>query len=58
MTPAGIEPTTFRFVAQHLNCATAVPLEERSCTKNDQYRRLQLQFCVLLMMGVVDTRNT
>ena len=23
----------------------------------DQYRRLQLQFCVLLMMGVVDTRN-
>jgi len=27
MTPAGIEPATFRFVAQHLNhCATAVPL--------------------------------
>jgi len=26
MTPAGIEPTAFRFVAQHLNhCATAVP---------------------------------
>ena len=26
MTPAGIETTTFRFVAQHLNhCATAVP---------------------------------
>jgi len=26
MTPAGIEPGTFRFVAQHLNhCATAVP---------------------------------
>jgi len=26
LTPAGIEPTTFRFVAQHLNhCATAVP---------------------------------
>ena len=25
-TPAGIEPATFRFVAQHLNhCATAVP---------------------------------
>jgi len=27
MTPAGIEPATFRFVAQHLNhCATAVPI--------------------------------
>ena len=26
MTPAGIEPATFRFVAQHLNhCSTAVP---------------------------------
>ena len=25
MTPAGIEPATFRFVAQHLNhCATAL----------------------------------
>ena len=29
MTPAGIEPATFRFVAQHLNhCATAVPHKE------------------------------
>jgi len=27
LTPAGIEPETFRFVAQHLNhCTTAVPL--------------------------------
>jgi len=26
MTPAGIEPATFRFVVQHLNhCATAAP---------------------------------
>ena len=26
MTPSGIEPATFGFVAQHLNyCATAVP---------------------------------
>jgi len=26
LAPAGIEPATFRFVAQHLNhCATAVP---------------------------------
>jgi len=28
MTPPGIEPATFRFVAQHLNhCATAVPYD-------------------------------
>jgi hypothetical protein len=26
-TPAGIEPATYRFVAQHLNhCATTIPL--------------------------------
>ena len=33
LTPAGIEPATFRFVAQHLNhCATAVPtLHEDLC---------------------------
>jgi len=30
MTPAGIEPATFRFETQHLNhCATAVPLTVR-----------------------------
>jgi len=30
MTPSGIEPATFRFVAQHLiDCATAVPLRPR-----------------------------
>jgi len=29
MTPAGIEPATFRFVTQHLNhCTTAVPSTE------------------------------
>ena len=28
MTPAGIEPATFRFLAQHLNhCATVVPFQ-------------------------------
>ena len=32
LTPAGIEPATFRFVAQHLkHCATAVP---NDCTAN------------------------
>ena len=31
MTPAGIEPATFRFVAQHLNhCATVVPYVQGS----------------------------
>jgi hypothetical protein len=34
MTPSGIEPETFRFVAQHLNhCATAVPI----CHRSDGY---------------------
>ena len=35
-TPAGIEPATFRFVAQHLNhCATAVPKLEEVATENN-----------------------
>ena len=30
LTPAGIEPATFRFVTQHLNhCDTAVPTEKK-----------------------------
>jgi len=34
VTPAGIEPATFRFVAQHLNhCATVVPGRCCSCCK-------------------------
>ena len=40
LTPAGIEPATYRFVAQHLNhCATAVP----------HIRRTVLQLCVVLV---------
>ena len=36
MTPAGIEPTTFRFVAQHINhCATVVT---RVKVKKSRYR--------------------
>jgi len=35
MIPSGIEPATFRFVAQHLNhCATAVPYTNYS---TDEY---------------------
>ena len=35
VTAAGIEPATFRFVAQHLNhCATAVPCLNRVLVEN------------------------
>ena len=45
MTPSGIEPATFRFVAQHLNhCATAVPTDlfnitniTLTCTLTNKY---------------------
>ena len=34
LTPTGIEPATFRFVAQHLHhCATAVPWREVAAQK-------------------------
>ena len=34
MKPSGIEPATFRFVAQHLNhCATAVPWSDECLTE-------------------------
>jgi len=53
MTPAGIEPATFRFVAQHLNhCATAVP----SVMKGTEY----LQTTVVLneqYNGVVNSEE-
>ena len=35
LTPAGIEPATFRYVAQHLNhCATAVTVKLSTKVKN------------------------
>ena len=35
MTPSGIEPATFRFLAQHLNhCATAAPFLSRDFPEN------------------------
>jgi len=38
LTPAGIEPATFRFVAQHLNhCATAVPLSHMVYSLSDRW---------------------
>ena len=48
MTPSGIEPATFRLVAQRLNhCATAVPLEYVECTiinVKQQMIELQMQY--------------
>ena len=48
MTPAGIEPATFRFVAQHLNhCATAVPQRLPSVLPKMTLRRHSLtKICV------------
>ena len=44
MTPAGIEPATFRFVAQHLNhCATAPP--PPPLIKSSKYKVLVTSIC-------------
>jgi len=46
MTPSGIEPATFGFLAQHLNqCATAVPLNTTMAVlrrNSNRYRWLPL----------------
>ena len=40
MTPARIEPATFRFVAQHLNhCATAVPPQKMVTILNNVHEK-------------------
>ena len=46
MTPSGIEPATFRFVAQHLNhCATAVNLNnDTDFIHNTRFSTLQYKF--------------
>jgi len=42
LTPAGIEPATFRFVAQHPNhCATAVP-EARAAGENNLDKQTEI----------------
>jgi len=41
LTPAGIEPATFRFVAQYLNhCATAVPEQKERTKKHRNVQKL------------------
>jgi len=47
LTPAGIEPATFRFVAQHLNhCATAVPSTHSAEKKFQKHFRNVVSFRV------------
>ena len=44
MTASGIEPATFRFVAQHLNhCATAVPVPK--CITADKQQDGRVVMC-------------
>jgi len=43
MQPSGIEPATFRFIAQHLNhCATAVLQHSCACVKETTTKRLPI----------------
>jgi len=55
LTPAGIEPANFRFVAQHLNhCATAAPLSTpvlRYSTFPIFYEKFQTIKPSILMFG-------
>ena len=49
MTPSGIEPATFRFVAQQLNhCATAVP---KQVSDNEIY--LLIKYTKIVLWRVV-----
>ena len=59
LTPAGIEPATFRFVVQHLNhCATAVPplthnLSNIEAEEIMKYENLALQIKNIRKLDIV-----
>ena len=59
LTPAGIEPATFRFVAQHLNyCANAVPqfciiMSENDTNRKQQHQEEVAQVVVVVVVVVV-----
>jgi len=64
MTPAGIEPATFRFIAQHLNhCATAVPHTMSVSSYNEYWPEDGLvkpkhvaKHCVILVINQLDAQ--
>ena len=52
LTPAGIKPTTFRFVAQHLNhCVSAVPRPDIVLHEKGE------KACLLIDIAVLDDSN-
>jgi len=54
LTPAGIEPATYRFVAQHLNhCATAVPYRSFVlCQNSKENLHCLILFCAIVVCYV------
>ena len=56
LTPAGIEPATFRIVAQHLNhCATAVPIRNTASVRTNAAITIitKLQSLPMMMMMMI-----
>ena len=57
LTPAGIEPPTYRFVAQHLNhCATAVP--SKTSPTLSMFIPFSTNYCVLHRNLFIPTRQS
>jgi len=52
LTPAGVEPATFRFVAQHLNhCVTAVPFIIKKVIENAGRKILLVPILFILFIN-------